>query len=411
MALALSLTSGLAASKAQAVEAEGTGQIAPPRVPPELLDRELAPLAAAVASDPAQAGQWLDLALGLCRKGHSALTTQVLDHIERQFSPPDGIATVIGLVRRSGCDGPPADAPGTSPPRARASLSVQRGHESNVNQGAANGLFELGSAFPGVVVALTPEFLPVGDRYVTVDAGLQVGEGEGLQWAAQWRSKRHDNQRRFDLDTVVGALERAWRCGAAVCSATGTLGAIGLGGRLYQTLGQGQLGWAVPLGDGPQAPSLGAELGVARQRFVTQPNFDAWLAQARAQWRVPLAEAGLLQMSLAWGVDQATGARPGGDRRLTQLGALGNHPVGGGYVVDWNLQRQVTTESGAYSPGLIDATRRPVLLSLVTGLSAPVARSQRVRLEWRQVDHRDTVSLFTYRNRGLSLTWVLDFHP
>lgn len=389
--------------------ADAADEVTPPQIPPELLDESLLPLANAVASDLNQAGSWLDLALRLCQKGHGALTAQMLHYIEQAFSPPAGVMEVIDLVRRSGCGGPTPVAKDVSAPRSRGSLSVQRGRDSNVNQGATNELFELGSAFPGVVVSLTPEFLPVGDQFSTLDAGLSFGQPNDLQGAVQLRFKHYDSQRRFNTGVAIGTLEQGWRCGDGLCTVSGTLGAIGLGTRLYQTLGQAQLSWSIPMGEPPVSQALTLDASIARQMFSTQPAFDAWLAQARASWRVLLGGVDLLQLSLALGVDEPTAARPGGSRLLTSLGASGTHEFAYQFVLDWNVQRQVTREAEAYSPGLIDETRRPVLQSVVLGLTKPVAASQRLRLELRHTSHRDVVSLFTYRNTGFSLAWLLDF--
>lgn len=378
-----------------------------PRIPPEVLDEQLRPLVRSVETDPTQAGHWLDLAVRLCQKGQGLLTQEVLHYIEQTFGPPAGIMEVIGLIRQSGCETPLRSEELNASPRI--SLSAQRGRDSNVNQGASSALFALGTAFPGVVVELTPEFLPIGDQFTALDAGLTLGLGADLQGVAQVRIKHHDRQHHFDTGIALSALEKSWSCGRGRCTASGALAAISLGARLYQTLGQIQVSWTVPMIDTalPQAMTLEASLG--RQLFSTQPSFNAWLAQTRASWRVLLGGTDLLQLSLAVGIDEPTAGRPGGSRRGVTLGASGSHELGRQLMLDWSAQQQITHDASAYSPGLIDAARRPILQSVVVGLARPVAEFQRVRLEFRHTSHRDVVPLFTYRNTGVSIAWLWDF--
>lgn len=380
-----------------------------PNIPAEVLDAQLLPLVRSIDSEPAQAGLWLDLALALCQRGQGALTQQVLGHIEETFKPPPGIVEVINLVRQSGCDMPsPRSVQPVTPPRVN--LSAQRGRDSNVNQGASSALFALGSAFPGVVVELTPEFLPVGDQFTALEGGITYSLDADLQAAAQVRLKRHDTQHSFDTGVAAGTVEQSWPCGSGRCSLTGALGAVTLGSRLYQTLAQVQIGWTHALQniDLPQAIALEASLG--RQLFATQPSFDAWLAQARASWRVLLGGSDLLQLAFTLGIDKDTANRPGGDRRVYALQASGSHALGHNFALDWSAQQQTTQDATAYSPGLIDMARRPVLRSVVLGLARPVADFQRVRVELRHTSHRDVVSLFTYRNTGISVAWLWDFN-
>ncbi|MES3009896.1 MAG: hypothetical protein V4738_03885 [Pseudomonadota bacterium] len=384
-------------------------EVPAPTIPNEVIDAQLAPLVHEVSVNPEHAGSWLDLALRLCQKGKRQLTNEVLNYIEQSFSPPTGIMEVITLMRQSGCDAPMPNSAERQRDTPRISLSAQRGRDSNVNQGASSPLLVLGSAFPGVVIELTPEFLPVGDQFTALDAGINVDFGSDFRGSALVRTKHHDNQHRFDTGIALGNLEQAWSCGAARCVVSGALGAIGLADRLYQTLGQIQIGLTIPLvgSSWPQALTMEAMLG--RQVFATQPSFNAWLAQARASWRVLLGGTDLLQLSLAVGRDEPTAGRPGGSRRLSTLGASGGHDLGSQFTLDWNVQRQITQDSKAYSPGLIDMARHPVLDSLVLGLTRPVAELQRVRLEFRYINHRDVVSLFTYRNKSVSLSWLWDF--
>lgn len=369
-------------------------------------------LVLAIRADPQQAGSWLDLAVLLCQNGQDNSALPLLAHIEKTFAPPAGIREVIRLLRVGGCE-----RPGARGKALRLAGSVQRGYDSNVNQGASSALFELGSAFPNVVVELTPDFLPRGDHFTQLDASGSWAAPDGShQLGLQARFKRHDQLKAQDVGIVSGVADRTWDCQQAQCRVSGVLSFVTLGSRAFQTEASLQAGWQRPLGPEPSSQTLALEATLSRQRFATQPSFDAWLAQVRGSWRVPLAHwlpaadgADHLLLSTGYGVDVPSAGRPGGRREVRLLGVSGSLDLSSrltpGLVGEWSLQRQWTHESQAYSPGLIDATRRPQLSTLALAAVQTLDRNNRLRLELRRSLQRDTVSLFSYAGHTISLSW------
>lgn len=370
-------------------------------------------LVLAIKADPQQAGSWLDLAVLLCQNGQDTTALPLLAYIEKTFAPPAGIREVIRLLRVGGCE-----RPGERGKALRLTGSAQRGYDSNVNQGASSALFELGSAFPNVVVELTPDFLPRGDHFTQLDASGSWAAPDGShQLGLQARYKRHDQLKAQDVGIVSGVADRVWDCPQAQCRVSGVLSFVTLGARAFQTEASLQAGWQRQLGPEPGSQALALEATLSRQRFATQPSFDAWLAQLRGSWRVPLANwlpaahaTDHLLLSTGYGVDVPSAGRPGGRREVRLLGVSGSLDLSSrhtpGLAGEWSLQRQWTQESQAYSPGLIDAIRRPQLNALALAAVQTLDRNNRLRLELRRNLQRDTVSLFAYAGHTISLSWL-----
>lgn len=419
-------------SPAASLDAAGSASQLLRDLPPDEITQSLA---TAIRGDPQQAGSWLDLAVLLCQNGQDRAALPMLTHIETAFSPPPGIREVIRLLRGGGCERQAAA------PTVRLAAAAQRGYDSNVNQGASSAFFALGTAFPGVVVELTPEFLPRGDHFSQVDASVFWSLPAGNQLGLQVRRKHYDRLHQQDVSTVSGVAEHGWACLAGSrCSIGGSFSQLGLGGRSFQSEAAATLGWMRQFGAAGRQHSVALDATLSRQRFSTQPNFDANLAQLRASWRLPLqtllpgntsaaadvADADHLLLSAGIGVDDPIGARLGGRREIRQLGVSGSVKLStlrgpaswlqtaltdwtalAGLTGEWALQRQLTQEARAYSPGLIDTIRQPKLNSLSLALVQPIARNQRLRLEWRRSQSRDTVSLFSYKASTIALSWLI----
>jgi hypothetical protein len=347
-----------------------------------------------IERDPAQAGAWLDLAVGLCQKGRGADAMAVLSHVQSAYSPPEGILEVINLLRASSCEGPHRDV--------RVTVAAQRGYDNNVNQGASNPLFAVGTDVGELLLVLSPDFLPKGDHYRQADAGLAFRPRQGVQVNLQVREKRYD--RLFDLNTRIAAAsaEKDWICFTGGCAIGATLGRIDLGGKPYQYVGNVQAAWTSA--PGRWGGAVAFEAGLTRQKFPSEPTLDAWIGLGKVTWKLP-APAGQIQLSSSAGLDVPTSDRPGGRRTLAALGAAGFHDVPYGLQVDWSLQSQLTHDASVYSPPLINSVRRPLLRVATVGLTKSLTASQKLRLEYRYTDNRDTVSLFSYRSNALALSW------
>ncbi|QGZ39523.1 hypothetical protein IP92_01804 [Pseudoduganella flava] len=350
-------------------------------------------LARMILQGPRHAGEWFDIALLHCALGHAQEAEALFKDIEARFDPPPGVQQLIAQQRERGC---------AMPRQNRLwALELGRGHDTNVNQGASNPLFEGGN---GVPLELLPEYLPRADGYTTL-VGDYLGDlgRNGNLGFAQFYGRRYDHESRYDSFSVLGGVEHPWRRANWRFRSIAAGGLQMLGGRLYQEHLQVQLR-AVPPWKLPERFDLTFVGAASYMHYKTLSNFDAATADLRAI--LGYGTGGTrLQAMLGYTFDEGNTSRPGGDRdgwsaRLFGRTALGPKLSG---EVDW--ARQQWRGDTAYSPGLIDILRRQATRSVRAALVYTVTPEHSVQLEWRQIHNRENISIFQYDSRQIQLSW------
>lgn len=353
-------------------------------------------LARMIAQGPANAGEWLDLGMLQCALGNADEAERIFASIETRFDPPKGILDIIAQQRAAGCY--------TWAAHSQWALTLARGDDRNVNQGASNPLYNIGGGGPDDTLQLDPEYLPQADRYsiVSIDY-LRDLDQNGTIGFLQLYARNNDRLSRWNTISVYGGVERAWRLRRWRLRLSGGLGGLSLGGRMYQKQGQLQVRATPPLklGKDIEWTVLG---GVTHMNYQTLSNFDANIVELRNI----LAYRGAdyqTQFTLGAQNDHAVANRPGGDRVGASATLFAHGALGRGFEgeLDWSAQRW--TGAGLYSPGLIDARRRQDTRTLRAALLYPLSRNATVQLEWRQVHNRENISIFQYDNRQLQLSW------
>lgn len=346
-----------------------------------------------IAQGPRHAGEWLDLALIHCALGQGEQAERLFEAIEARFAPPPGIRDIIAQQRAQGCAGRAA--------RSQWSLLAARGHDQNVNQGAASPFFTPGS---GPQLQLLPEYLPHADGYsvLTGDYARDLGPPGGGVFA-QLQARRNDTLSAYNTASAFGGVDRLWSAARWRLRGAGLLGALWLGGRLYQEQGQLQLRATPPL-----ALPAGLELqlvgGVSHVSYKTQSQFDSNTGELRAvlDYRAGARQA---QLGAARLNDHATGGRPGGDRSGWSVNLGGRAVLYDKLVGELDWTRLHWQGASAYAPGLIDSIRRQDMRSVRAALSYPVSEQSTLQLEWRQVNNHENISIFQYNSRQLQLSW------
>lgn len=355
-----------------------------------------------VDAEPEHAGAWLDIAILQCSIGNADDAETLFTAIETRFSPPPAIREVIAQQRARGCR--------RELPEAYARVRIGRGYDDNVNQGARNLNFSIGSGNSLINLVLTPDFAPKADHFtgLTTDYVQPLTPGGTLGFV-QFQSRRYDNYSTYDLGSLVAGVEVPWRKGDWQWRGNFAFGALTLGGGLYQRQGQVQLQLTPP-----QALPAGWEAsGVAgwtRIEYPTLTSFDSQVWDARGLLTYRSADA-YAQGSLGYAYDHGTQTRPGGDRQglvasLTARRRLAGEVLGelGWNQQNWNGERM-------YSPGLIDVAREQRTRLLRAALIVPLCKQQALHLEYRNVRNRENISLFEYREQMLQLSWQWQTGP
>ncbi|TFW35095.1 tetratricopeptide repeat protein [Massilia horti] len=350
-----------------------------------------------IAIAPQHAGAWMELAMHQCALGDAAEAERLFREIEMRFAPSAGILEVINASRRQGCK--PWQA------KQYASFALARGIDTNVNQGASNPVFAIGSGPDRIEGLLSDDFLPKRDSYVQAafDYTRELNQ-QGMVGFVQMRVRRQDEISQQDTNSLLLGLDRPFQAG--IWRSHGTLSAsmVTLGGKLYQRQLQLQARTTPKLSVLPEHLDLTLSAALGKIEYVTRQGFDATNGELGAQlnYRTPQAlgqaAAGLL-------ADRGESARPGGNRHGWYASAQLQRALFDRATGELGWTRQDWQGESVYSPQLIDAIRHQSTRQWRATVNMPLAKHQLLQLEWRQVHNRENISLFQYNSQALQLSW------
>jgi len=345
---------------------------------------------------PEHAGAWLDIAVLYCGMGQTEQALALFEMIERRFAPPPGILELIALQRAQGCR--------TATPQMQARLQMGRGQDSNLNQGVADLNFRLGSGVGSLDVRLPADYAPKQDGFsaFSADAARVLGTHNTMGFVG-YQARMYDQFSRFNLNTLTLGLEQPVRWQGWRLRGVGAINLTTLGDALYQQQWQLQLAAASPLAL-PNGLSLDAVGSWNRLIYPTLPDFDSQIWDARLLLGQRLAQA-QWQASAGLQADTGTAQRPGNDRSGQLLAISGRFLLAGNSLLEWGWSQQLWQGKTAYSVGLIDRRREQDTQVWRLALVVPTAARQALRLEWRETQNNENISLFAYRAQVLQLSW------
>ncbi len=349
-----------------------------------------------IEQEPQHAGAWLDLAIIQCQLGRAAEAERLFQIIESRFSPPPGIQEVIQSHRLQGCKGRQL--------RSQWSFSLGRGLDSNVNQGASNPIFSIGSGSSRYDLQLLPEYLPQKDDYTMLSAEyLRDLNARGDIGFIQLRTRHNDSLSQYDTASLKLGLERPWQWGDWALRGTASLGFLTLGSQLYQKQGQIQARIAPPLSlpDGVQFNFLS---GITRVQYATRGDYDA----STSEFGGMLAyqnETALLQANAGYILDHGRASRLGGNRQGWFAGLQGNFHLPYKLVGELAWTRQRWLSESVYSPNVIDQIRRQDTTFMRAALIVPIKRHHSMNIEWRKVINNENISILQYNSHLMQVTW------
>lgn len=346
--------------------------------------------------EPLHAGGWLDLALIQCSLGHAEKAERLFQAIITRFAPGAGILELINNARAGGCRSWQASH--------SASITLARGIDQNVNQGASSASYAVVRDGVPLEELLSPEFRPMHDQYSVIGGDyIRDISANGSIGFGQFQARRNDTLHRFDSSSLFVGVETPWRLGGWVVRSTSMLGLTTLGSELYQRHVQLQARIVPPLFTaGPTQLSLVA--GYSHIDYRTLVSFDSNTLELKGQLSY---RKGPLSGYISGGYlnDHATGERPGGNRQgwLTSMQArkvFSDNIIG---EVGW--VRQSWDSALPYAPGVINTVRAQLTHVLRATVIIPLSKNQNLQIEARQVRNKENISLFQYNNRLLQFTW------
>lgn len=346
--------------------------------------------------DPRQAGALLDLALTQCGLGDADEAERLFAMLETRVKLSPDMMILIAETREAGCR--------PWKPASTTSLTVGRGIDQNVNQGASVASLTIGGGVPDVLTLL-PEFLPRHDQYsmAGMDHMRELTPNGSIAYA-QYQLRKNDSLHQYDTTALFAGAEMPWRVLRTTVRTSLNLGAVTLGGRLYQRQGQLQARLAppVPLPARTQLNLIGSATWNA---YPTLTNFNSVTLEGRALLSYrdgPLsasANAALMD-------EHAHSGRPGGDRHGNYLGLLARRTLPAGFSGEIGYTRQSWDSAEPYAPELlIDAVRAQRTAILRAALSYQLVKGQTLQLEARTVQNTENIPIFQYNDRVLQLSW------
>ncbi|MDD5175821.1 MAG: tetratricopeptide repeat protein [Sterolibacterium sp.] len=353
-----------------------------------------------IEKEPQHAGAWLDLALTQCELGHAEEAERLFQTIIKRFAPPPVLLDLIARRRAQGCHG--------WQPQSQLSVSVGRGADSNLNQGASNPAFSIGNGDYRVDLQLLPEYQPQRDQYTALAMEYwRSVTANGALGFVQFQAQRNDSLFRYNTASLIGGMDLPWRWGSWNMRSTGSLALLSLGGKPYQAQSQVQTQMAHAFGERMQ---LGLAANIAHASYKTLNDFDSNTGELRSFLNYRTNRA-LTQASLSYLADRALGQRPGGDRhgwlaRLNGRTSLSENVFG---ELGWS--RQFWQSKTPYSPGIIDQTRHQQIQILRSALGYQFTPQQSLILELRAVRNDENISIFKYNDDQIKISWKWQQSP
>lgn len=351
-----------------------------------------------IEKESLHAGAYLEVALIQCSLGRAEEAERLFAIVETRFNPPLAILELIAEARATGCD--------KWQPLSSTAVTLGRGHDMNVNQGASNPIYIVERDGGQIELPLSPDFLPQHDQYtaLNVEHSREV-TANGTYGFMQFVGRRNDSLSQYDLASLYLGLDTPHRVGQWAVRTTAMLGLTALGGKYYQRQLQLQARVVPPLRL-PANTSFALTGSVARNEYMTLTNFDSSTFEVRGQ----LAYAkDKLHLSGSHGLlsDRAVSERPGGNRHGSSSHLLGRYAISGSLSGELGYSYNTWKSSEMYAPGLIDQVRNQSTRVTRATLSWPIRKNHTLQLEARIIRNREDITIFAYNNRILQLSWLV----
>jgi hypothetical protein len=355
-----------------------------------------------VEKEPLHAGAWLELALTQCGLGYSDEAERLFATIETRFAPAtptpgwESILRVIAEAREQGCN--------QWHPSSSWSVTLARGIDQNVNQGALSATFVTEGANGPSTHELTSEFRPMHDQYTILSGDWSRDiTRNGATGFVQYAVRRNDQLHQYDSGAAFAGAAMPWRLGQWLVQGSATGGVVTLGGSMYQRQVQTQVRITPPL-PLPSSLQFSMLFGFTYNGYLTLTNFNnnVWETRGQLTWRRPATYA---SVSLGRLDDRALAQRPGGDRQGWFGNAFVRRGLGARTSGELGFTRQTWDSKLPYAPGLIEQVRAQATNVARASLTYSLSKNQLLQLEGRVVHNRENISIFQYNDRQLQLSW------
>lgn len=347
--------------------------------------------------EPQHAGAWLDLAIIHCELGNAKVAENLFRDIIVRFKPSAAITEVIAQRMEQGCKNKHINR--------RISVLLERGYDTNVNQGASNPNFGFGTGSTYIELPLLPEFLPKKDKFSSLTTSyMSELPIDGVIGFAQLKARRYDEQFKLNTLALTIGVEQPWQFRKWKASGTVMLGALTLNDHLYQKNELLQIRVTPPL-NLPKSTQLNLITGLTRTQYPTLLDYDAVTWELRSQL-ISEVNGYRVQANLAYLSDRANGNRIGGNRIGELVSIQGRTKLSDQVFAEMDWTYQHWKSDKIYSPGLINQARNQHTHSIRAALNFPINQNQSLQLEVRKIKNRENISLFEFDSNVFQANWM-----
>jgi hypothetical protein len=334
-----------------------------------------------------------------CELGNMVEAERLFAGFEQRFPVPPGIADMFARYRSTGC------GKAASPDRQSGTwlLAATRGHDDNVNQGASDPRFTLGTGSAETEYELDPAFLPKGDSFSQLAGSyLRPLGNSDTSVIVQVYSRWHDHEHAQDTASALGALERTWKAGDWRLRGTAALGYVVLDRVLYQRQQQVQARVTPPL-PLPQGAEFAFYGNLNHVMYPTRPAYDGNTLEMGGIFGYRASHS-LTQATLTRLQDESSENRPGGNRNGWFGSVQWYGDVASRLSLEAGLTWQQWRSDKVYSAGLIETRRLQQTTTVRAAGNWQLRPHTNLVLEWRGTFNRENISLFQYNSRALQLS-------
>lgn len=349
-----------------------------------------------IENEPNHAGAWLDLAIVQCELGNKAEADRLFDTLSIQFNPPSAILEVIAQQRNRKC----AD----NSISKQLLINIERGFDSNVNQGASNPIFLLGSGTTQLELNLLPEFLPKSDQFTSAYLSSNADISSfGISTFAHIGLRQYDQFKAFNTAHISLGVEKAWQFEKQSVFAAFHVARLILDQSLYQKQSGVQFTIA-PSNTHSKKIQWSISTGATHFQYPTLLNYDSTIYEFKNRL---IFEKDNYQIQSFFGYlfDTPSNSRTGGARSGSFLGLTFRNKISPKLETEISWNRQLWKSQSAYSPGLIDQVRNQITDQKKVSFIFHAGTQSNLRLELRSLKNKENISILQYNNKSILLSW------
>jgi hypothetical protein len=354
-----------------------------------------------IASEPQHAGALLDLAIMQCNLGNKVEAERLFAALINRFAPPPAILEIIELHKKTGCT--------IKAPEIAVSFMVEKGYDTNANQGARNSIFTIDNFGSPINLQLLPDYLPKPDHYQSISLDLSEEPSiDGTAFFLQLRGRQYNNLSKLNSAGIAAGIEKQLAINNWQVNPSININALSMANALYQKQVTSRIRFTAPASQ-DSLMKYSVALAVSRLLYPTIKNFDGTTFELRAT-ASKQTQNYLLNVSIATMQDQGNEQRLGGNRygwglsgfmRYVIPAQIFDKPIFlemGWQHLDWQSKK-------IYLSGLIDTKKHQSNSMIRMALGIPISEYSTIQLEYRRVLNRENISFLSFESRQIQLSW------